>query len=110
MTRFLSTLLSSCRRSQVAEDCDLRLATNCKAELGRNGPCPMSTYHRAAILFVVLVLLLTACADPSAQATTAEPAPSVPPANDPTTAPTAAPADPPQPTAVPALAKDVLVA
>src|SRR5262245_20426382 len=69
----------------------------------------MSTYWRAAALFAVFVLLLTACADPSAQATTAGPASSSSPASAPTAAPTAVPADPPRPTAVPMLAKDVRV-
>jgi len=72
----------------------------------------MPRLFRIATLFVALSLTLTACASSEAQATA--PDPTVPPAPTsapaPTTAPTNAPAPTVAPTAVPVLAKDVLVA
>src|SRR5689334_20642210 len=72
----------------------------------------MPRSFRIATLFVALSLTLAACAGSEAQANapdpTVAPAPSAAPA--PTPAPTGAPAPTAAPTAVPTLAKDVLVA
>jgi beta-lactamase class A len=71
---------------------------------------------RIATLFVVLLLILSACADATTQAsspaTSAPPPTSAAPTTPPPTVapPTATPTAPPQPTAVPVLASDVRVA
>jgi beta-lactamase class A len=70
----------------------------------------MPIYWRAATLLVVAVLMLTACADPTAQAiTSATTSPATAASVPPTALPTSAPTNVP-PTAVPLLAKNVLVA
>lgn len=69
----------------------------------------MPIYWRAATLLVVAVLVLTACADPTAQATTSATNPPAPATIVPSAVPTAAPTPSVAPTAVP-LAKNVRVA
>jgi beta-lactamase class A len=70
----------------------------------------MPIYWRAATLFVVAVLVLTACADPTAQAITSDTNPPATATVEPPAAPTAAPTPSVAPTAVPLLAKNVRVA
>lgn len=69
----------------------------------------MPSYLRTVILFIALALVLTACAEPEAQATSAQSI-SPPTLSVAAPTPTYAPTSTPQPTAVPRLAKDVLVA
>jgi len=70
----------------------------------------MPIYWRAATLLVVVVLVLTACADPLAQATTSATNPPPNATVDPPAVPTNAPTPTVAPTAVPPLAKNVRVA
>src|SRR5689334_13388687 len=69
----------------------------------------MPSYSRIVILFIALALVLTACAEPEAQATSAQSV-SSPTLSVAAPTPTYAPTNTPEPTAVPRLATDVLVA